>query len=174
MQPITTPSGLELATNPLLAQYFTENCSSRLLTLATGQITGPDRASQTGAIQVWTRAVEACMRRFLPHVLPAHVVTVRSDGLWGPGHRDALTTARPRVRVATRHGHAAGQDPDSPPPATASRWPQGTRMRPLIATVRPHGWCPLPPGPCTWPSAGAVMPALHMSPASRASPGRRP
>jgi hypothetical protein len=119
----------------------------RILKLSDGQVTFHYQDSQTGAIQVCTVTAEACIRRFLPHVLPDHFVKVRYDGLFGPGNRDDLKKARQLLGGERRNGHAAGHDPESPPPERAIRCPQCARVMPRIETVRPNGWFPLQPGP---------------------------
>ena len=119
----------------------------RILKLADGQVTFQYRDSQTGAIQVCTVTAEACIRRFLQHVLPDHFVKVRYDGLLSPGNRDALQKAKQLLGGERRHRHPEGPEPDSPPQDTAIRCPKCARVMPLIETLRPNGCFPRNRGP---------------------------
>jgi hypothetical protein len=102
---------------PYLAPYLFRMAirNNRILTLADGPVTFHYHDSQTGAIQVCTVTAEAFIRRFLQHVLPDHFVQVRYYGLFGPGNRADLKTARQLLGAERRHSHPERHAPDSPP-----------------------------------------------------------
>jgi Putative transposase len=72
-----------------------------------------------------TLPAAACMRRFLPHVLPQRCMQVRSDGVLSP----------PGAQRWRRAGHAAPWGPPLPPPPSAVT-PE-TVMSPLSPRRRP-------------------------------------
>jgi hypothetical protein len=121
--------------------------NNRLLKRVDGPVTFQYPDSQTRTIKVCTVAAEACIRRFLQHVLPDHLVKVRYDSLFGPGNRDDLKKARQLLGVENRNRHPAGHESDAPPPETAIRCPKCASVMQLIETLRPNGWFPLTRGP---------------------------
>jgi Putative transposase/Transposase zinc-binding domain len=121
--------------------------NKRILTLEDGQVTCHYQDSQTGAIKLCTVTAEEFIRRFLQHVLPDHFVKVRYYGLFGPGNRNALNTARALVGVERSNSPPEGHAPDSAPHETAIRCPKCASVMQLIETLRPKARFPLNRGP---------------------------
>jgi hypothetical protein len=119
----------------------------RILRLEDGRVTVEYQDSQTGALQVCTVTAAECIRRFLPHVLPDHLVKVRYDGLFGPGNRDALNNARALLGVARRNGLPEGHLPDAIPQEPGMRCPTCASVMQLIDTLRPTARVPRHRGP---------------------------
>jgi hypothetical protein len=93
----------------------------RLLSIDNGQVCFRDQDSQDQRWKTMTWPAHACIRRFLPHVLPQGFHNVRYDGLWSPRHRPLL-----HQRPLCLAGHAAAPPPIAPeptPPATEAWGP---------------------------------------------------
>jgi hypothetical protein len=118
---------------------------NRILTLQEGYVTCQSKESATDQVKTWTLPAEACIRRFLPHVLPARFLKVRYDGLLSPTNRHVLTRARELLGAGTVDADTTGhhRHPIEPTEARAlPRCPTCGSTLILVQTRRPQGRSP--------------------------------
>ena len=113
--------------------------NNRILTLEDGHVTCQYTEAATDQIQSATVPAQACIRRFLQHVLPDRCSNVRYDGCRSPGNRPVLHRARAvrgarTVPTTTRAQHAAGQAPTEA--RDAPRGPTCGSILLLVETLR--------------------------------------
>jgi hypothetical protein len=111
----------------------------RLRTLAEGQGPLQEKASATAQGKTWTVTAEACMRRLLPHVLPARCVTGRSDGLRSPGSRRLLNEASQVLGGRVVATKTSGTGGTVKAPTAAPRCPRCGSPWGLLDLLRPTG-----------------------------------
>jgi Putative transposase/Transposase zinc-binding domain len=117
----------------------------RILTLQEGRVTLPYKASATNQGKTCTLPAEECMRRFLPHVLPARCIKVRDAGWLSPTNRHVLTRARALLGAGTVDADTTGHHRHPIDPTDARALPRcptcGSTLR-LVQTRRPQGRAP--------------------------------
>ena len=117
----------------------------RILTWQEGSVTFPYKESATEEVKICTLPAVACLRRSLPHMLPAHVIKVRYDGLLSPTNRPWLTTARELRGTGTVEADSTGHHRDRREPTAAPSLPRcptcGSPVI-LVQTLRPKGRSP--------------------------------
>jgi hypothetical protein len=110
---------------------------NRLRTLADGQVTCQYKDAHTEPPKVCTLSAEEFIRRFLPPVLPDHVVKGRYDGLLSPGNREALHTVRELLGAQSPPRPLAEHARDSTPATTTVHCPRCGHAMELVETLRP-------------------------------------
>jgi Putative transposase/Transposase zinc-binding domain len=118
----------------------------RLLKLAEDQVTLQYKDSATAQGSIGTVPAEACMRRFLQHVLPDRCINVRDDGFLSPGNRHGRTRIQELLGASTVETHTPGQPHEVNDPTNtrdARRCPTGGSRLILVETLRPKSrWPP--------------------------------
>lgn len=92
--------------------------NNRIEKLEDGYVTCRFKASGSKEWQHRTFPAHACIRRFLPHVLPKGFITVRYSGFLSPTCRNVLTHIRPLLATSACHLLAPPDENNQPPPAT--------------------------------------------------------
>lgn len=115
---------------------------NRILTREAGQVTCQDQDAHTAQPQGCTCRAEACLRRFLPHVLPDHCVKVRSDGVWSPGTREARHTVRDLLGAQSPPSPLTEHPRESTLATTPVHCPRCGHAMELVDTVRPQNRSP--------------------------------
>ena len=119
--------------------------NNRRLTRQEGYVTVQSKDSATDQVTPCTLPAAECMRRFLPHVLPARFITVRYDGLLSPTNRHGLTRASERLGAGPVEADTTGhhRPPIEPTEARAlPRCPTCGSTWSLVQTLRPQGRSP--------------------------------
>lgn len=109
----------------------------RLLQWEDGMVPFPYKDAGTRQTKDCTVTAEACLRRFLQHVLPARFVKVRSDGLCSPGNRHVLQQAQILRGVGVRAQPPEARGAADHKRDAAVRCPTCGSLMILIQTVRP-------------------------------------
>lgn len=102
------PAGITSLAPYLRRMAITNN---RLEKLEDGHVTCRFKASGSPVWQHRTRPVEACIRRFLPHVLPQGVLKGSYDGCLSPHGRQARDPRRTLLEARPSDDHAAESGP---------------------------------------------------------------
>ena len=96
--------------------------NNRMEKLEAGYVTFRFKASGSKEWQHRTFPAHACLRRFLPHVLPKGFITVRYAGFLSPTCRNVLTPITPLLSTSACHllppPDEPNQPPRQPPPTT--------------------------------------------------------
>jgi len=104
--------------------------TNRIETLADGHVTCRVKESESHQWPRRTLPAEACIRRFLPPVLPPGCITVRDYGCLSPTCRQSLTHLRQLLTASACHlprRHDGETPQPHEPRAVAQKTPHGTR-----------------------------------------------